>query len=81
MEAIQVERRAARRSAAVDPADTKITSVVRQGILLQTCMGTIGAVEYLKAHAIDSRVISRVLSGGGVREEDKLRLDSLYLTG
>ena len=81
MDVIQVERRAARRTAMADPATTQVASIVRQGINLQTCVGTLSAVEFLKAHAVDSRVIQRVLSGGHLRQEDQPRSDSLYLMG
>ena len=37
-------------------------------------IGTIGAVEYLKAHDTDSRVITRVLTGEHVRDDDMLAL-------
>lgn len=81
MDVIQVERRAARRAAMADPASTQVASIVRQGVNLQACVGTLSAVEFLKAHAVDSRVIHRVLSGGCLRQEDQPRSDSLYLMG
>lgn len=47
------------------------SEIVRQGIGLQTCLGTVGAVEYLKANGINGAVIGRVLSGERVREDDR----------
>ena len=48
-----------------------VTDVVRQGLGLQACLGTVGAVEYLKANGINGAIIGRVLSGGRVRDDDR----------
>ena len=50
------------------------TSIVREGILLRTYLGTIGAIEYLKNHDIEGGVITRVLTGTDVRDEDNAAL-------
>ena len=47
-----------------------LTDVVREGLLLQHSTGTVSAIEFLKANAVDGIVIQRVLSGNPVRSED-----------
>lgn len=76
MDTLQAERRASGLLAS-DPLAGKAAEAVRQAILLQTCIGTPGAVEYLKAHRVNGQVISRVLSGGNVREGDRTAPDGL----
>lgn len=71
METAHTERRAHNGAASEDPADAGAATIVRQAIRLQACLGTLGAVEYLKGQGVPSQVISRVLSGGSVREEDR----------
>lgn len=51
--------------------------VVRRGLLVQRDMGTISAIEFLKAHAVDAAIIQRVLSGNVVRAEDRDALAAL----
>ena len=70
MESLQIDRRATMPGAAASADLLRTTRIVRQGLLLQSCLGTVGAVEYLKAHAIAGAVIGRVLSGERVRQED-----------
>ena len=70
MESLQIDRRATVPGAATSADSLRTTRIVRQGLLLQACLGTVGAVEYLKAHAIAGAVIGRVLSGERVRQED-----------
>lgn len=70
MDSLQIDRRATMPGAAASADLLKTTRIVRQGLLLQACLGTVGAVEYLKAHAIAGAVIGRVLSGECVRQED-----------
>ena len=70
MESLQIDRRATMPGAAAGADILRTTRIVRQGLLLQACLGTVGAVEYLKAHAITGAVIGRVLSGERVRQED-----------
>ena len=43
---------------------------VRQALRIQACLGTIGAVEYLKGRAVGGAVIGRVLTGARVRVTD-----------
>lgn len=45
--------------------------VVQLGLLIQDRVGTIGAVEYLKAHNINAAVINRVLTTQQVRADDR----------
>lgn len=77
MESLQIDRRKVSppAAAAVDGAST--TRHLRLAIGMQATVGTIGAIEYLKAQGIDSGLIVRVLSGGQVREEDQSALDEL----
>ena len=42
--------------------------------MLRACLGTVGAIEYLKAYGIDSKIITRVLTGDCVRGDDKATL-------
>lgn len=51
------------------------STIVRRGLLMQRDTGTVSALEYLKANAVESTVIQRVLSGQALREEDALALD------
>jgi hypothetical protein len=43
---------------------------VEQALRIQACLGTVGAVEYLKGRAVDGAVIGRVLTGARVRMSD-----------
>ncbi len=71
MESLHIDRRA-RLPAASASADLIMTTrIVREGILLQACLGTVGAVEYLKTYAVSGAIIGRVLSGERVRQEDR----------
>jgi len=72
MEHLQAERRT--RLPASGANGFAPTDIVRQGIGLQACLGTVGAVEYLKANGINGVVIGRVLSGGQLREDDRAAL-------
>jgi hypothetical protein len=51
--------------------------VVRRGLLVQRDMGTISAIEFLKANAVEAAIIQRVLSGNAVRAEDRDALATL----
>ena len=65
------------RRAIVAPASSSFaqsSKTVQQGILLQACLGSMSAVEYLKARGIDSRVSTRVLGRERVRGEDNAAL-------
>ncbi|WP_036168282.1 hypothetical protein [Massilia sp. 9096] len=71
METQQVDRRsqASPASPALDH-DIDKAGIVRQGMLIQACLGTIGAVEFLKAHDVGAAVIHRVLTSQQVRADD-----------
>jgi hypothetical protein len=49
------------------------TGSVQQALLIQARVGSISAVEYLKAHDVGGDVISRVLTSRRIREDDRLR--------
>ncbi|NNG22448.1 hypothetical protein [Telluria aromaticivorans] len=70
-----VERRAEQSASSVTKGPLKTQQVVRQGVLLQSCVGTLSAVEYLKANGVQGSVIGRVLSGGEVRADDRASRD------
>lgn len=63
MESLQIDRRANKSGP---------TSIVHEGLLLQAGMGTVGAVEFLKAHAVSGAVIRRVLGREQLRQEDQV---------
>jgi hypothetical protein len=52
------------------------TRIVQQGLLVQGCMGTVGAVEFLKVHGIGGAVIHRVLTSPQVRAGDRTPVGS-----
>lgn len=68
METMQMDRRT---TSPEEPRRPQQEDVVKQGIRLQASLGTIGAIEYLKAREISGAVITRVLSGGRLRVEDR----------
>ena len=51
--------------------------VVRRGLLVQRDMGTISAIEFLKANAVEAAIIQRVLAGNAMRVEDRDALAAL----
>lgn len=51
--------------------------IVRRGLLVQREMGTISAIEFLKANAVEAAIIQRVLSGNAVRAADQEALAAL----
>jgi len=71
---ILIERRAAAALPSLGFCKANSTTIVQQGIVVQACFGSVSAIEYLKAHNIDSKVISRVLTGGQVRRDDNTAL-------
>lgn len=71
METIQTERRVPRTGASTAPGPAASAAVLSQAILLQTSVGTLGAVEYLKSHRVDCQVINRLLSNGFIRKDDQ----------
>ena len=54
------------------PRGAERTDIVRQGMRLQKCIGTIGAIEYLKLHGVSGAVIARVLSGRLIRHAGRV---------
>lgn len=68
MESLQIDRRK-NPPGASERAHQKEN--VKQGIRLQACLGTIGALEYLKSRSIEGAVIARLLSSGRLRREDR----------
>jgi len=68
MESLQIDRRASMPSADL----SWTTRIVHEGVLLQAWMGTVGAVEFLKAHAVSGAVIRRVLGREQLRQEDQV---------
>lgn len=77
METLQVDRRKLPSSACESSNLSEHAHLVTQAIVLQASIGTLGAVEYMKAHKIQGAVIGRVLSGGAIREKDRIARDSL----
>jgi hypothetical protein len=75
METLLVERRSLRQPGAINATTIETEHLVRQAIVLQTAVGTRGAVEYMKAHQIHGAVIGRVLSGGAIRVLDQKSRD------
>jgi hypothetical protein len=76
MEIIQRERRKPCGSTLACAGSIEVEQIVRQAIVLQTTVGTRGAVEYLKRHKIHGAVIGRVLSGGAIRATDQVSRDN-----
>lgn len=68
MEILQMDRRTTSQE---KPRRPQQEDIVKQGVRLQASLGTIGAIEYLKARDISGAVIIRVLSGGRLRVEDR----------
>ncbi len=71
---ILIERRAAAALPSLGFSKANSTTIVQQGIVVQAGFGSVSAIEYLKAHNIDSKVISRVLTGGQVPCDDNTAL-------
>lgn len=69
-----IDRRTTRPSPTPAFGETNTTRIVQQALLLRACLGAVGAIEYLKARGIDSKVITRVLIGDCVRDDDKTML-------
>lgn len=76
METLLLERRKPRQAAAGSTIPIELEHLVRQAILMQSAVGTRGAVEYMKAHRIHGAVIGRVLSGGAIRALDRKARDN-----
>lgn len=70
MHSLQIDRRTPMPGASAGTDIPRTTRIVRQGLLLQSCLGTVGAVEYLKTHEVAGAVIGRVLSRERLRQED-----------
>ena len=78
MDTMAIDRRAA--PAPRGPvSNTDAAHIVREGICIQADLGTIGAVEYLKAHDIGSAVIHRVLASDQVRDDDRALLHRQFV--
>jgi hypothetical protein len=73
MATLQLDRRTKSLRAAANSIQQAQHDIVKHGVHLQACIGTIGAVEYLKANGIASEIIVRVLSDGRTRSEDLAR--------
>lgn len=71
MQDSQIDRRATLPTVELDKAHADSALVVRQGMLVQTTMGTLSAVEFLKQHGVQGAVIQRVLTSEQVRVEDQ----------
>jgi len=70
MDIAHTDRRAALAPASAELPET--TRIVRQGVLLQARLGTVGAIEFLKARAVSGAVIRRVLAREQLRREDQV---------
>ena len=70
MATLQIDRRA---TSSMPASELDRTSSVQQALLIQARVGSISAVEYLKAHDVNSDVISRVLTSREVRMDDVVR--------
>lgn len=46
-------------------------NVIREGVMLQLSLNTVGAIEFLKNRGVGSATIQRVLSGHQLRQDDK----------
>jgi hypothetical protein len=46
-------------------------AVIREGVMLQLSLNTVGAIEFLKNRGVGSATIQRVLSGHNLRQDDK----------
>ena len=66
-----IDRRAAGPVADAASSESDATRIVQQGLLIQACLCTISAVEFLKSRNIDAGVIGRVLTGGQIRMGDQ----------
>lgn len=65
-----IDRRATGPAADAASSESDATRIVQQGLLIQACLGTISAVEFLKSNDVDAAVIGRVLTGGQIRTGD-----------
>lgn len=69
-----IERRSGAALSGLTPPGADTSKIVQAGMLVQAVLGSVGAVEYLKARDIDASIITRVLAGGRVRCNDDLAL-------
>lgn len=74
METLTTDRRMKLATAGAIRYPSDMTTTVQQGLLVQAGLGTVGAVEYLKAHDIGAAVIERVLTSADVRDADRCYL-------
>lgn len=75
MQEPQIERRGTSAASQADGPYADATRVVREGMAIQSSLGTRSAVEYMKQHGIHGAVIHRVLVGEQVRSEDQPALE------
>lgn len=75
MHVSQIDRRAAANQASAGSVNASpyadAAHIVRQGIVIQSSLGTRSAVEFLKQHGVHGAVIHRVLMGEQVRSDDQ----------
>jgi hypothetical protein len=71
MEMLSMDRRTTSSQVFAASGRGQQKDIVKQGIRLQASLGTIGAIEYLKARDISGAVITRVLADGRLRKEDR----------
>lgn len=76
MDKLHNERRGSRAVPSPSSHQIHVDQLVRQAVLIQASVGTLGAVEYLKANRIYGEVIGRVLAGGAIRREDQASRDN-----
>jgi hypothetical protein len=77
MHRLNIDRRAALPATGTGTDRPEMTRIVRQALLLQAYFGSVGAIEYLKAHEVSGELIVRLMSGERLRAEDHvLRAES-----
>ena len=74
MNRLNIDRRAALPATGTETDRPEMTRIVRQALLLQAYFGSVGAVEYLKAHDVSGELIVRLMSGERLRAEDHVLL-------
>ena len=56
-----------------------IGGIIRRALLIKCRTGAVSAIEYLKSSSINAAIIERVVTGNGIRAEDKLTLETCTL--
>jgi hypothetical protein len=54
------------------PGTQSAEEIVQRGILLKHALSTVAAIEFLAARDVSTDVIRRVMTGGALRETDRL---------